>query len=336
MLKNTNETIFFGGGVSVISSAAVGGKTEGEGPMKNEFDVLYTDDYIGCDTWEKAESALQLKAVETALEKAQLSCSEIDLIFAGDLLNQCTASSFGNAELHIPFLGMYGACSTMALTLATASVFIASKSCSRAIAATSSHFCSAEKQFRFPLEYGAQRCPTCQRTATAAGAFILSGSEENNIKIKSATIGKITDFGITDANNMGAAMAPAAADTIITHLKNTATVPNDYDMILTGDLGFIGSTLLNEMCVSDYNLNISSVHEDCGKLIFDREGQDVHAGGSGCGCSASVLASYIMRKMKMGEIKRLLFVATGALLSPTTTNQNMTIPCIAHAVEFSS
>ncbi|MBE6784533.1 MAG: stage V sporulation protein AD [Ruminococcaceae bacterium] len=326
-----NRIIKFRNPPTVVSSGSVVGKEEGKGPLKNEFDEIWDDVTFGEDSWEKAESTLQKKAIEKAIEKSRYVKEEIDLLFAGDLLNQCTGSTFGIRDLSIPFAGMYGACSTMALTLATASVFVASGAVKRAIAATSSHFCSSEKQFRYPLEYGGQRPPTAQRTCTAAGATLLEKSG-GKIQIESVIFGRIQDLGITDANNMGAAMAPAAADTIHTFLSQTKTKPEDYDLILTGDLGFVGSELLIQLMQKDYDIDLSSVHDDCGKMMFYRKEQDVHAGGSGCGCSASILNSYVFRQISEYKLKKVLFVATGALLSPTSTMQGESVPSIAHGV----
>lgn len=318
----------------IIGSSAVGAKAESEGPLANEFDYLYEDDGIGQETWEKAESELHKKAVTIALQKSGKKEEDIDILFAGDLMNQCTSSTFGVKDMNIPLLGVYGACSTMALSLATASVFVDTGAAKTAVASTSSHFCSAEKQFRFPLEYGGQRTPTSQRTATAAGAVVLEGNKENGIIIESVMFGKVQDLGIKDANNMGAAMAPAAARTIKDFLTDTNTTQDDYDLILTGDLGFVGTELLHKLLHKRENIDITKVHNDCGMMIYNREEQDVHAGGSGCGCSASVLCSNIFRRMKNGELKNVLFVATGALLSQTTTLQNLSIPGIAHAVHL--
>ncbi len=322
---------------SIHGHAAVVGKAEGEGPLAKEFDYAYDDDTIdGCPSWEKAESALQYEAITRAIAKADLSPKDIDLIMAGDLLDQCIGTSFGIRELEIPFLGIYGACSTMALSMAVASVLVDSGAVNYAVASTSSHFASAERQFRLPLEYGGQRPPTAQRTATASGASVISQNKKSKPCIEAVIFGKIMDLGIKDANNMGAAMAPAAADTIGNFLKDTKTKPTDYDMILTGDLGKVGKDLLIQLLKKDFGYDISSVHDDCGLMIYDLEGQDVHAGGSGCGCSGAVVNSYIMRKLKSKELKRVLFVGTGALLSPTSTMQGESIPSIAHGVLLTS
>lgn len=317
---------------SALGFAAAGGKKEGEGPLGGEFDLLNTDTSFGEETWEKAESRLQLDAVRKALEKAALSPKEIDLIFAGDLLNQCVGSTYGLRALEIPFLGVYGACSTMAESLCLASLFVDSRLAERAVAVTSSHFCSAERQFRFPLEYGGQRPLTAQWTATAAGAVIVGRG--NGPYIREVTVGAITDLGITDMNNMGAAMAPAAASTFATFFKDTGTRPEDYDRIFTGDLGKVGSMLLLEL-LQEEGYDLSRNHEDCGLLLYSPE-QDVHAGGSGCGCSASVLCAHILPRLRKGEYKEVLFAATGALMSPTLVQQGESIPGIAHLIHFSS
>ena len=307
---------------SALGFAAAGGKKEGEGPLGGEFDLLNTDTSFGEETWEKAESCLQLDAVRKALEKAALSPKEIDLIFAGDLLNQCVGSTYGLRALEIPFLGVYGACSTMAESLCLASLFVDSRLAEQAVAVTSSHFCSAERQ----------RPPTAQWTATAAGAVIVGRG--NGPYIREVTVGTITDLGITDMNNMGAAMAPAAASTFATFFKDTGTRPEDYDRIFTGDLGKVGSMLLLEL-LQEEGYDLSRNHEDCGLLLYSPE-QDVHAGGSGCGCSASVLCAHILPRLRKGEYKEVLFAATGALMSPTLVQQGESIPGIAHLIHFSS
>lgn len=270
-----------------------------------------------------------------ALSKAGKTPDEVDFSLAGDLLNQCIGSSFGLRSLNMPFIGLYGACSTMALSLGLASMLVDCGAARVTAASTSSHFCSAERQFRLPLEYGGQRTPTSQRTATAAGASVVEVRRKGKPAVDAVTIGRITDLGIKDANNMGAAMAPAAANTIADFLKDTSSSPSDFDMILTGDLGKVGSRLLCELLQKDRGIDIESVHADCGLLLYDIEKQDVHAGGSGCGCGASVLNSYIMRRLESGELSRVLFVATGALMSPTSSLQGESIPSIAHAVLLS-
>lgn len=315
----------------IVGSAAVGTKKEGEGPLGTEFDKIYEDSKAGESSWEKAESTFHREAVTRALASAATSPSEVDVIFAGDLLNQCIGTTFGLRELDIPLAGLYGACSTMALSLAMAGIMTDCGLVGAAVASTSSHFCSAEKQLRMPLEYGGQRCPTAQWTASASGAALVKPQGEG-VHIDAAIIGRIQDLGIKDSNNMGAAMAPAAARTIIDFLRDTNSRPEDYDMILTGDLGVVGSQLLIELLQKDENVDISPVHADCGLMLYDLDEQDVHAGASGCGCSGSVVCSYIMRRLKAGEINRVLFVGTGALMSPVSSLQGESIPSIAHGV----
>lgn len=312
--------------------AAVVGKKEGEGPLSSAFDYVYEDGMAGEKSWEKAESLLHRDAVTRSLSKAGISPEDADVIFAGDLLNQCTGTTFGIREMGIPFAGVYGACSTMALSMAMASVWVDSKVCSTAVASTSSHFCSAEKQFRMPLEYGGQRTPTAQWTVTGAGAAVIT-QKDCGAKIEKVIIGRIQDYGIKDPNNMGAAMAPAACRTIADFLTDTNTRPSDYDIILTGDLGSVGSELLCELMVKQENIDISAVHEDCGLMIFDVVKQkDTGAGGSGCGCSGAVVCSHILSRIEKGELKRVLFVGTGALMSGVSALQSESIPAIAHGV----
>lgn len=321
----------------VISWAAAVGKKEGEGPLRDRFDRVFEDNLLGEDSWEKAESRLVTEAVNACLGKTSLTAEQVDIIFTGDLLNQCIASTFGLREAGVPHVGMYGACSTMASSLISAAVFTESGAADRAVAVTSSHFSSSERQFRNPLQYGGQRPPTAQWTVTGSGAVLLADGGEQpespSPRVVAATVGTIEDLGVTDVNNMGAAMAPAAARTIIRHLSARNLAPSDFDLILTGDLGFVGSELLYEL-LSRENLDITDRHNDCGMMIFDREEQDVHAGGSGCGCSASVLCGDIFPRMAEGQLSRLLFVATGALMSPTSAFQGESIPGVAHAVEI--
>ena len=329
-MKENSRVIQFASRPVLLSGAAVGGKFEREGPMAKEFDFCYADDNIHCKTWEQAESALHHEALQRVLQKAGKAPQNVDILFAGDLLDQCMASSMGARELQIPMAGLYGACSTFALGLCMAGVFLDGNAAKLALASASSHFCSAEKQFRFPLEYGSQRPPTTQRTATAAGA-VLVGHAQTGCCIEAAMFGTMQDLGITDAANMGAAMAPAAADTIAAFLRETETVPGDYDCILTGDLGSIGSRLLCQLLFRS-GVDISAVHEDCGNLLFDVHAQDVHAGASGCGCSAALVSTLFKRKIENGELHRVLFVGTGALMSPLSVKQGESIPGIAHAV----
>nr|WP_319489813.1 stage V sporulation protein AD [uncultured Caproiciproducens sp.] len=318
----------------ILGFAAVVGKKESEGPLGAYYDQCHNDTTLGESSWEKAESRLQNEAVVLALKKANVENTDIDCILAGDLLNQCISSTFGLRSLNIPFLGQFGACSTMAQTLGIASLFTESGAAQQAVAVTSSHFCSAERQFRFPLEYGGQRTPTAQWTATASGAIVMGSPEqkkEGQVIVDSVTFGRITDFGIKDAANMGAAMAPAAAQTLKDYLTDTGASPKDFDLILTGDLGTIGSDLMEKLLMKD-GIDISSVHNDCGLMIYDREKQDVHAGGSGCGCSGAVLCSYILQQLTAGQLHKVLFLGTGALMSPTSSQQGESIPGVAHLV----
>lgn len=324
------KTVFFESPPVIIGSAGVCGKKEGEGPLASSFDAIFEDTTMGQQSYELAESAMLHDAIIRAVTNAKKSPSEVDFILSGDLLDQCMGSAFAIKDLQIPSIGLYGACSTMALSMCVGSMLVdGGANC--VVAATSSHFCSSERQFRFPLEYGGQRPPSAQWTVTGAGSAVIAKMGEG-IKIKAVSIGTICDLGITDANNMGAAMAPAAEKTIYEFLRDTNTKPSDYDMILTGDLGLTGSELLYELMEREHSMDIKKYHKDCGLLIYDLEEQDVNSGGSGCGCSGSVLCSYIMNKMKNNKLKKVLFVATGALMSPTSSKQGNTIPSIAHAV----
>lgn len=315
---------------SIIGFASVVGKKESQGPLGKKFDKIIYDSYDGKKTYEQAESQLQFEAVSTALEKAKVKSDEVDFIFAGDLLNQCISSSFGLRDFDIPYLGQYGACSTMAQGLIMASVFVESKAANIAACVTSSHFCSAERQYRFPLEYGGVRTPTAQWTVTGSGSCVLKNAKKGPC-IARATVGRIVDLGVTDANNMGAAMAPAAAQTLKNYFDDTATKPNDYDLILTGDLGEVGSRSLYDLLMLE-DIDIRSRHNDCGLMIFDRKRQDVHAGGSGCGCAGSVFCSEILNLVKRKSLNNILFMATGALMSPTSCGQGAAIPAVAHLI----
>ncbi len=332
--KIGSRTMEFTNSPVIMAYASVVGKKEGEGPLGGLFDKITVDSYDGLDTYEDAESKLQTEAMSIAMKKGKLKKSDIDVVFAGDLLNQCVGSSFGLKDYNIPYLGQYGACSTMAQNLIAASVFVSSGAANLAACSTSSHFCSAERQYRFPLEYGSVRTPTAQWTVTGAGCCIL-GKEGSSVSIKRATVGKIIDLGITDANNMGAAMAPAAAETISAFLRDTGSNPSDYDGIITGDLGIVGSKSLYDLLIKE-GFDIRKNHTDCGLIIYDRKLQDVHSGGSGCGCCASVLCSKIIKDLLEQKLKNILFIATGALLSTTTAGQSKTIPSIAHLVQITS
>ena len=331
MAKLISEgTIELDRGVSVYSCAAAVGKMESDGPLGNCFDYAAEGAELGLTTWEKAESTFQQYAFDIALRKGKLIKEDISFIFAGDLLNQCTGSAYGLRDTDISFIGLYGACSTMAESLAMASLFADMRLGEYFAAVTSSHFCSAERQFRFPINYGGVRPPTAQWTATGAGCCITSVAEKPPY-VKRVTIGKITDMGIKDANNMGAAMAPAAIDTLIAHFNDTHRTPDYYDMILTGDLGVIGSDILVELMLKE-GFDIRTKHKDCGKMIFDIEEQDVHAGGSGCGCCGSVFCGYVYRELKRHNLSKVLVMATGALMNPMIIEQGESIPAIAHAV----
>ncbi|MBD5111708.1 MAG: stage V sporulation protein AD [Ruminococcaceae bacterium] len=317
---------------SILTFASVVGKTEGDGPHGDEFDEVIEDNKGDSDTWEQAEATFQKKALSHAMDKAGLLPEDMDLIFAGDLLNQCTGSSYGLKDFYIPFLGIYGACSTFAEGLLLSAAMVNAGYVDNATAVTSSHFSSAERQYRFPLNYGGVRPPTAQWTATAAGAAIVTSAQKPPY-IRAATAGKIQDMGIKDQNNMGAAMAGAAYDTITRHFKHMGTHPESYDAVITGDLGQVGSDMLYELMLRD-GIGLKRYHKDCGLMIYDRENQDVHAGGSGCGCSASMMCAHFLKKVQSGEMKRILYVATGALMSPTMVQQGGSIPGIAHAVEI--
>ncbi len=315
---------------SILSFAATGGKLEKQGPLSACFDELCEDSFLGEKTWEKAESRMQQKTVQTALDKAKLHAGDLDYIFAGDLLNQCIGTSFGLREFEIPFFGLYGACSTMGESLAMAAMSIDGGFADRAAAVTSSHFCTAERQYRMPVPYGNQRSPTAQWTATASGCCIV-GREGEGPFVTHVTCGKIVDKGVTDVNNMGAAMAPAAYDTISAFFKDTKTKPADYDLILTGDLGELGHSIVRGFFQRD-GIDMSKNYLDCGMLLYDREKQDMHAGASGCGCSAAVLCGYLLPGLRAGKWRRILFAPTGALLSPTSSFQGESIPGVCHAV----
>lgn len=317
----------------LISSGAIVGSKEAEGPMGQLFDKVCYDDKFGGDTWEESESSLQKEALEIALQKSSLQKQDIEIVYAGDLLGQSIASSFGLAGYQSPHVGLYGACSTCGLSLAMGSMAVAGAFAQKVACITSSHFASAEKEFRFPLAYGNQRPKSATWTVTGSGAFILSAQPGRRVRavISGATIGKIMDYGVKDSMNMGACMAPAAADTIRQNLEDFGRTPGDYDRIITGDLGTVGQKLLFDL-LSEKQIDITKQHMDCGIEIYDSERQDTNAGGSGCGCSAVVLSAYILKKIEEGVWKRVLFVPTGALLSKTSFNEGQTIPGIAHGV----
>ncbi len=310
--------------------ASVAGKKESEGPLAHCFDVTSQDTRFGQLTWEQAEKQMQKMALETLITKAKLTNEQIGLVFSGDLLNQCIGSSFTLRNTNIPHLGLYGACSTMAESLLMAAMCVGGGFSDRVVAMTSSHFASSERQYRFPLGYGGQRTPTAQWTVTGSGAALVCSAGKGP-RIHSCTIGTVKDLGIKDANNMGAAMAPAAWATIRAHFEDLSAGPEDFDLIVTGDLGQIGKDALLELSKRD-GISIGGKLTDCGTLVFDQIRQDVHAGGSGCGCSAITLCGHLLDELDRGKLKKILFCGTGALLSPTSTQQGLPIPGVCHAV----
>ncbi|HOJ09657.1 MAG TPA: stage V sporulation protein AD [Clostridiales bacterium] len=319
---------------SIVSTACIVGPKEGAGPLGEYFDMVIDDELWGEKTWEKAESKIVKETYLRILNKASATPFDVNYIVAGDLLNQCIASTFGLRGSSVSHFGIYGACSTMSESMNIGAMLIDGGFADNVLCITSSHFCSAEKQFRFPLELGNQRPPTSQWTVIGSGGALLSNKGAGPY-ITHVTTGKIVDMGITDANNMGGAMAPAAADTILCHFKDTGFAPEYYDLIVTGDLGIIGKTICEEM-VNEQGFSISDRFNDCGLMIFDKKRQDVHAGASGCGCSAVVFAGYIYKEIMKGTFRKVLLVSTGALLSPTSSQQNESIPSIAHAVTISN
>lgn len=319
---------------SISYSAACVGRKEGDGPLKDYYDEVCQDTKQGEKTWEKAESHFQKHTIDTLLKKANASPKDIQFLFGGDLLNQCISTAYGVRDFNIPFYGLYGACSTMAEGMVLSAMMVDGDFADKCIAITSSHYCSAERQYRFPLVYGGQRTPTAQWTVTGSGAMLIE-KEGNGPYIVGSYTGKIVDMGITDANNMGAAMAPAAIDTISGYLKDTNTKPSDYDLIVTGDLGQVGFDVVNELMAKD-GLDLQGRYNDCGLLVYDRERQDVHAGGSGCGCSAVVMCSYVMNQMRAGKLKNVLFIGTGALMSTVAVQQGQSVMGIGHLVHIST
>lgn len=315
----------------IISSYCVAGKKEFEGPLGKQYDECSLDNKFGKDTWEKSEGEMQRKAVSGAMKKAKLSDTDIDILFSGDLLNQCIGSNYGLIDFDIPYVGLYGACSTCIEGLALASCLYAGGIFTICGTVTSSHFCASERQFRFPLEYGGQRAPTAQWTVTGSGAYILGDS--GKVKITEVMFGKSLDMGISDINNMGAAMAPSCYETIKRYFKYSSNSPSDFDLIATGDLGYEGSEILKDLLLRD-GIDIRKNHNDCGLMVFDRERQDVHAGGSGCGCSAIVLSCDILKKLESGIYNNVLVIGTGALMSPMTLFQGSSIPAVSHLIRL--
>ena len=327
-----NQTIKFNNPPTILETASIVGPKEANGPLSKYFDKTLEDEFWGENSWEKAESKMIKEASNLAISKSNLPISDINFCLAGDLLNQCISSNFGLREINIPFFGIFGACSTFAESLCLGSILVESNAANNVLCSVSSHFCSAEKQFRFPLELGNQRPQSAQWTVTGSGCAIISKTGQGPY-ITHITPGKIIDMGIKDSNNMGAAMAPAALDTLITHFKDTGRNPSYYDGIFTGDLGYVGKEILTELALSK-GYNINSNYNDCGVLIFDKDSQDTHSGGSGCACAATVFSGYLFNQLKEKKYKKILLIATGALTNSTTAQQGESIPGIAHAVSI--
>lgn len=345
MLENGNQiskmagkqSILFQNPPCIIASSSIAGKKEGEGPLGSNFDYIEDDPMFGKDTWEEAESELMKEAVDKVLQKAGLQSKDIRYLVGGDLLGQLIATSFGISEFNIPLFGIYGACSTMGEAMSIGSILVDGGFADKIVAVTSSHFAGAEKQFRFPLDYGNQRPYSASWTVTGSGAVVITaqssvqaGSTEAKVVIKGITTGKIVDYGLKDSMNMGACMAPAAFETIKQNFEDFGIKPDYYDKIITGDLGYVGQNILLDM-LKEKGYEINN-HMDCGIEIFDKDKQDTHAGGSGCGCSAITFSGYVLKQLREGNWKRVLFVPTGALLSPTSFNEGNSVPGIAHAV----
>lgn len=344
------QTMVFQNMPYISSAYSIGGKKEGSGPLSEWFDNCLQDDTYGEKTWEKSESKMLKTAMTEALRRGGKTIDEAGAMLSGDLLNQLMSSSFMARDMHIPFLGMYGACSTMTESLILGSVLVDGRYSDDVVIGASSHYCTAERQFRMPLEHGNQRPPSAQWTATAAGAMLLSSDSRDEsmetgddgklmklkkVRVESGTIGKVIDAGVKDANQMGSAMTPAAIDTLLNHMEDTGRDISYYDLILTGDLGFIGKAIMKDL-LEDSGSNkedIDMKYDDCGAMIYAPQ-QDIHSGGSGCGCSASVFAGYVYKKMRRGELSRVLIMSTGALLSTISPFQGESIPGIAHAVSL--
>lgn len=331
-LKCGKQSFYLESPPVITAWSSIAGKKESEGPLAHTFDTTSQDTYFGEKTWEQAEKRMQQLALETLAKKAGVNKKDFNIVFSGDLLNQCIGSSFTLRNTGIPHIGLYGACSTMAESLLMASMAVGGNFFDNAVAMTSSHFASSERQYRFPLGYGGQRTPTAQWTVTGAGAALVTKTGKGP-KITACTVGTVTDLGIKDANNMGAAMAPAALATIRAHFDDMKTSADDFDLIVTGDLGQLGKELLLTMA-RDEGINIGGKLTDCGTLVFDALKQDVHSGGSGCGCSAITLCGYLLNKLQSRKLKRILFCGTGALLSPTSTQQSLPIPGVCHAISI--
>ena len=324
------QSIAFRESPYLVSSASVAGKKEREGPLGKMFDMVETEDLFGENTWEEAESTMQKEACQRAMGKAHIEAADVRYLFGGDLLRQGTATSGGVKELGIPMFGLFGACSTSGEALALAAMSVAAGYGDMMLAVTSSHFGSAEKEFRFPLGYANQRPLSAQWTVTGSAAFLV-GTRRSHVRITGVTVGKIVDYGLKDSQNMGACMAPAACDTILRNMKDFGRTPDDYNRIVTGDLGYVGQSILFDL-MRGKECDIKKNHMDCGMTIFDQKTQDTHAGGSGCGCAATTLSAYILPKIERGEWKRVLFVPTGALMSTVSYNEGSSVPGIAHGI----
>lgn len=325
-----SQSIVFSSAPYIISTASVAGSKEAEGPLGKLFDMTNQDDLFGAQTWEEAESNMQKEACVLALGKAHIRAEEVRYLFGGDLLRQGIATSMGVEALQIPMFGLYGACSTSGEALALSSMSVAAGYGEYMLAVTSSHFGSAEKEFRFPLGYASQRPLSAHWTVTGSGAFVV-GTRKTHVRVSGVTVGRIVDYGLKDSQNMGACMAPAAMDTIVRNFRDLGRCEDDYDRIVTGDLGYVGQSILLDL-VKGQEYDIRKKHMDCGMTIFDQETQDTHAGGSGCGCAAVTLASFILPKIEKGEWKRVLFVPTGALMSTVSFNEGASVPGIAHGI----
>ncbi|WP_309120518.1 stage V sporulation protein AD [Paenibacillus sp.] len=334
-MKRGKQTWRFEEPPVILSRSAVVGPVEGEGPLGADFDIVHDDLFVGEKSWEKAERKLLEEASMLAAQKAGVPIDEVDLFIGGDLLNQIVSATFASRTFGIPYLGVFGACSTSMESLALAALAVSSGNADLVLAGTSSHNCTAERQFRYPTEYGSQKPPTAQNTVTGAGAALV-GRRGDGPRITSATIGRVIDLGITDPFNMGAAMAPAAVDTITAHLADMEVSPGHYDLIVTGDLAAVGLAMAKELFKKNGVPIEETVYDDCGLLMYDREKQQVFAGGSGCACSAAVTYGHLLKRLERGELNRILVVATGSLLSPLTVQQKESIPCIAHAVAIES
>ncbi|MBQ9098797.1 MAG: stage V sporulation protein AD [Clostridia bacterium] len=319
----------------ILSAASVVGKKEKDGPLGSCFDLHSADDRFGQRTWEKAEAEMQRLALNTAMAKGEIDQYAIEAIFAGDLLNQCVGAAYGLKDFDVPYFGLYGACSTAAEGLLLSSLLVSGGLIKRAAAVASSHFCTAERQYRSPIEYGGQRAPTAQWTVTGAGAFIVGEGQGAAALVKGVCPGIVVEKGVRDSANMGAAMAPATADTLLRFFDTTGKKPRDFDLIVTGDLGYEGGDILCELMALE-GVDIRDVYNDCGMMIYNREVQDTHAGGSGCGCSAAVLATYLLPKLECGELRRILFLGTGAMMSPQSIQQGESIPAVAHLLCITS